>query len=66
MFKPEPANSFQGAIVALSEENGSIRVQVRAGERFHVLMKGDSPEARDLRLGKTVWLTFSSEAVEIL
>ncbi len=66
MSKPEPTNSFQGAIVALSEENGSIRVQVRAGERFHVLIKGDSPEARDLRLGQTVWLTFSSEAVEIL
>jgi len=66
MSKLEPANSFQGAIVALSEENGSVRVQVQAGERFHVLMKGDSPEARDLRLGKTVWLTFGDDAVEIL
>ncbi len=66
MLRPESANSFKGAIVALSEENGSVRAQVQAGERFHVVMPGDSPEIRDLRLGKTVWLSFSSDAVEIL
>ena len=66
MFSPEPANSFEGPIVALSEENGFVRAQVQAGERFHVLMHADSPEAQDLRLGRTVWLTFNSDAVEIL
>jgi tungstate transport system ATP-binding protein len=66
MFSPEPTNSFKGPIVALSAENGFVRAQVQAGERFHVLVQADSPEARDLRLGKTVWLTFDSDAVEIL
>lgn len=66
MSKTEPANSFKGSIVALSEENGSVRAQVQAGERFHVLMQANSPEARDLRLGRTVWLSFNSDAIEIL
>jgi tungstate transport system ATP-binding protein len=66
MLSPEPANCFKGSIVALSEENGSVRTQVQAGERFHVLIPADSPEALDLRLGRTVWLTFNSDAVEIL
>jgi tungstate transport system ATP-binding protein len=66
MFMPEPTNSFKGSIVALSEENGSVRAQVQAGERFHVLMRAGSPEAQDLRLGKTVWLNFNSDAIEIL
>ena len=52
--------------MALSEENGSIRVQVQAGERFNVLIKGGSDKVGDLRLGKTVWLTFESNAVQTL
>ncbi len=66
MSKTEPANWFKGSIVALSEENGFVRAQVQAGERFHVLMQADSPEARDLRLGRIVWLSFDSDAIEVL
>ncbi len=62
----EPTNLFEGTIVALSEENGSVRVQVQAGERFQILIKGNSTDVRDLRLGKTVWITFGNEAVQTL
>ncbi len=64
--EPEPMNLFEGTIVALSEENGSIRVQVHAGERFNILIKGGPDKVEDLRLGKTVWLTFETNAVQTL
>ena len=64
--EPEPTNLFEGTIVALSEENGSIRVQVQAGERFEVLITGNSADVQDLHLGKTVWITFGSEAIQTL
>ncbi len=64
--EPEPLNIFEGTIVALSEENGSIRVQVQAGERFQILLTGNSAYAQELHLGKTVWISFDSEAVQTL
>lgn len=56
-------NVFQGRIVALTEENGQIRVEVLAGERFQVLVNPDL--GADLHLGRLVTLVLATEALTI-
>ncbi len=58
-------NSFQGRIVAISEENGKVRLEVDAKERFQTLITVESLALLDLRLGDEVWLSFKSTAVKI-
>jgi molybdopterin-binding protein len=58
-------NSFQGRIVAISEENGKVRLEVAAQERFQILITAESLTLLDLRLGDEVWLSFKSTAVKI-
>jgi hypothetical protein len=41
-------------------------VQVHAGERFNISIKGGPDKVEDLPLGKTVWLTFESNAAQTL
>jgi len=54
-------NVFDGRIVALTQENEQIRVEVLAGERFQVLVKAD--QGGDYHLGQLVTLLLDTEAV---
>jgi ABC-type sugar transport system ATPase subunit len=56
-------NLFQGKIVSLTEENGQIRFEVLAGERFQVRVK--AAHAGNYRLGQPVTLLLDAEAVSI-
>lgn len=47
-------NVFPGTIVALSLENGKIRVEIDVGERFRVLMPSDDGIVSKLALGEHV------------
>lgn len=58
-------NSFRGRIVAIAEENGKVRMEVDAKERFQILITAESLTILDLRLGNEVWLSFKSTAVKI-
>ncbi|MBI4964747.1 MAG: ABC transporter ATP-binding protein [Desulfomonile tiedjei] len=53
-------NVFQGRIVALTQENDHIRVEVLAGERFQVVVRADQAEA--YRIGQSVALSLDAEA----
>jgi energy-coupling factor transporter ATP-binding protein EcfA2 len=64
--EPQSANSFPGTVVALSAENGQIRVDVDAGERVRVLIPSDSKILPQLRLGLAVWVVFSTSAVKVI
>lgn len=58
-------NAFRGRIVAISEENGKVRVKVESGERFQTLITAKSLDLLDLHLGDEVWLSFKSTAVKV-
>lgn len=58
-------NAFEGRIVGLVEENGQVRVTIQAGEQFEVLVTHGSAESQQLNLGKKVWLSFKSSAVQV-
>jgi len=59
----ESPNVFQGRIVALSQENDQIRVEVLAGERFQALVKLD--QAGDYHLGQPVTLFLETKGIYI-
>ena len=58
-------NTFQGRVVAISEEGGSVRVEIEAGERFRVQITAESLRLLDLRLGEPVHLSFKSTATRL-
>ncbi|MBI5373986.1 MAG: ATP-binding cassette domain-containing protein [Candidatus Schekmanbacteria bacterium] len=58
-------NSFKGRIVAIFEENGKVRIEVEAGERFQSLITRDSLKEMGLHIGDDVWLSFKSTAVKV-
>jgi len=58
-------NAFEGRIVAISEEGGNVRVEVEAGERFHVVVTHESLRLLDLRLGEPIRLSFKSTATRV-
>lgn len=64
--EPQSANSFPGTVVALSAENGQIRVDVDAGERVRVLIPNDNQILPQLRLGLDVWVVFRESAVKVI
>jgi ABC-type multidrug transport system ATPase subunit len=61
-----PCNSFQGTIVTLSLQDGSVRVGVEAGEVFTVTLDREAFQSADLRLGKRVVITLGSEGITVL
>jgi ABC-type sulfate/molybdate transport systems ATPase subunit len=63
---PSIPNTFEGRVVAMSEENGQIRVQVEAGERLHLIMSSDASIVRETELGQRVWLVVKEGAITIL
>ena len=58
-------NTFEGRIVAISEEGGDVRVEVEAGERFRVQITTESLRLLDLRLGEPIRLSFKSTAAKV-
>jgi len=64
--RPSSINSFPGTITALSAENGRVRVEVDAGERFQVLIPAVDGIARDLRLGDQIWVVLQEHAVRVI
>ena len=65
---PDPSmpNTFEGRVVAMSEENGRIRVEVEAGERLHLLMSNEAPNVQGTELGQRVWLVVKESAITVL
>lgn len=59
-------NTFEGRIVALSEENGHIRLEIDAGERFYVRMSHGTWEDLGLHFGRNVWLTVEEKSISVL
>jgi len=57
----EGVNVFQGRIVALSQENKQIRVEVLAGERFQVVVSLD--QGGNYRLGQVVTVLLDTKAM---
>ncbi|MFC1805768.1 ABC transporter ATP-binding protein [Planctomycetota bacterium] len=58
-------NTFQGRIVAISEEAARVRIEVDAGERVRVSITRESLRLLALHLGETVHLSFKSTAAQV-
>jgi tungstate transport system ATP-binding protein len=56
-------NAFSGKVLAMSVENGKVRVEVDAGERLRVSIPVDSILLSQLRLGATVWVVLGRDSV---
>ena len=59
-------NAFPGKVVAMSTENGNVRVEVDAGERLRVSVPGDSALLSQLRLGAAVWVVLRDDAIKAI
>ena len=57
-------NHFLGRLILIAEENNVIHLTVDCGENFHVLISPQSLESLDLSVGKELWLSFKSNAVQ--
>ncbi len=56
-------NSFSGKIIGMSEDDGRIKVVIKAGEDFHALITHKAMEELELSIGSEVWLSFKSVSV---
>ncbi|HMK36519.1 MAG TPA: ABC transporter ATP-binding protein [Desulfomonilaceae bacterium] len=61
----EVMNVFRGTVVGLSAENGRIRVEVDAGERFRVTISSDWDPASQLSLGSEVFLVPKPDGISL-
>jgi energy-coupling factor transporter ATP-binding protein EcfA2 len=59
------ANVFPGTVVALSTENGKVRVEIEAGEHFKVLVCSDDETVGKLHLGAQVSILPRAEAIAV-
>ncbi len=57
-------NHFLGRLILIAEENNVIHLTVDCGEYFHVLISPQSLELLDLSVGKKLWVSFKSNAVQ--
>ncbi len=62
----ECANRFEGKVAALTVENGGVRVEVDAGERFTLLVSRGVVEREGLALGEKVYLDIAPDACRLL
>jgi energy-coupling factor transporter ATP-binding protein EcfA2 len=58
-------NVFPGTVVALSAENGKVRVQIDAGEHFKVLASSDDEIVGKLNLGAQVSIFPKAQAIAV-
>ncbi|NOQ64476.1 MAG: ATP-binding cassette domain-containing protein [Methyloprofundus sp.] len=56
-------NHFQGRVVLISEEGGSVCVNVDTGVIFQVLITYQALAELNIKLGDKIWLNFKSNAV---
>jgi tungstate transport system ATP-binding protein len=56
-------NAFSAKVLAMSAENGKVRVEVDAGERLRIFISRDSALLSQLRLGAAVWVVLEEGAV---
>lgn len=56
-------NQFYGKVVAVSDENGKIRVSILAGELFQVMITYQSFITLKISLGDYLWVNFKSNAI---
>ncbi len=59
------ANVFPGTVIALSADNGKVRVEVDAGEHFKVLVNSDDETVSKLHLGAQVSILPRAEAIAV-
>ncbi len=57
-------NHFLGRLISIVEENNVIHLTVHCGEDFHVLISPQSLESLELSVGKALWVSFKSNAVQ--
>lgn len=58
-------NQYQGRVIAIAEEMGAIRVSVKIGEVFQVLITPQALSLLTLSLGESVWLSFKANSVVV-
>lgn len=58
-------NSFKGRITAIIEENGKVRIEVDAGEKFYAFITKKSLTLLKLHIGDEAYISFKSTAVEV-
>lgn len=58
-------NHFQGRLIMIAEEKGSVRVNVDVGCVFRVLITYQALQELQLKLGEKVWVNFKSSAVVV-
>ena len=56
-------NNLPGVIVSLAKKNGTVRIVVDTGVRFHVDVTVRSCRALDLALDTPVWISFKASSV---
>ncbi len=58
-------NRFQGRVVVIAEERGSVRINIDAGEIFKAIITFQALKELNLVLGGCVWINFKSNAVVV-
>jgi len=58
-------NCFQGRVVTIAEEGGSVRVNVDTGVIFQVLITYQALHELNIKLGDAVWVNFKSNSVVV-
>ncbi len=56
-------NQFKGTVSAIADETDKIRVTVKAGESFQVLITRQSLKDLDIALGEPLWIHFKSNSI---
>lgn len=62
-FVANLCNQFQGKVTAISDEMGRIRVTVRSGELFQVLISYQEFQKLDICLAEQLWINFNSNSI---
>ena len=65
-FVSSARNVLPGTVSAVTEEGGTARLRVEAGETFTVNITGESCRELSLGLGSRVYLTFKASSVHLL
>lgn len=56
-------NQYQGRVIGIAEEMGSIRVSVLAGELFNVMISLQAFKALKISLSDRLWVSFKTDSV---
>lgn len=56
-------NRFQGKVMAITDEMGSVRITVSAGEQFQVLITQQAFKELEISLASQLWVNFKSNSI---